>query len=78
MAKDDFHVIVYQILAYLYHCLKNDVDVDTKMLSADSPYFIVHSKPLSNRYWCQYAKKLCPVDTGNLRNWLTARNLTWK
>ena len=24
MAKDDYQVIVYQILAYLYNCLKKD------------------------------------------------------
>lgn len=52
MAKDDFHVIVYQILSYLYQCLKSGMDIDTKMLSADSPYFTVHGKPLSDRYWC--------------------------
>lgn len=52
MAKDDFHVIVYQILSYLYQCLKKGVDIDTKMLSANSPYFIVHGSPLSDRYWC--------------------------
>lgn len=28
MAANDYHVIVYQILAYLYACLKDGVDVD--------------------------------------------------
>ena len=28
MAANDYHVIVYQILAYLYSCLKDGVDVD--------------------------------------------------
>ncbi len=32
MAKDDYHVIVYQIIAYLYQCLKNGNDVDTRLL----------------------------------------------
>lgn len=52
MAKDDFHVIVYQILSYLYQCLKNGAEVDTKMLAADSSYFTIYGKPLSDRYWC--------------------------
>lgn len=52
MAKDDFHVIVYQILAYLYQCLKSGETVDTKLLGKDSPYFIADGKPLGDRYWC--------------------------
>lgn len=28
MAKDDYHVIVYMILKYLYQCLKNGIDVE--------------------------------------------------
>ena len=28
MAANDYHVIVYQILAYLYACLKDGVDID--------------------------------------------------
>lgn len=31
MAKDDYHVIVYQILAYLYQCLKKGEQVNTKI-----------------------------------------------
>lgn len=52
MEKDDFHVIVYQILAYLYQCQKKGEAVDPKRLGADSAYFIVDGKPLSDRYWC--------------------------
>ena len=37
MAKDDYYVIVYQILAYLYRCLKEGENVDGKMLQWDSP-----------------------------------------
>ena len=36
MAKDDYHVIVYQILAYLYGCLKNGEDVDPELLESDA------------------------------------------
>ena len=52
MAKDDYHVIVYQILAYLYQCLKAGEDIDPKMLGKDSPFFIVNGQGLSDRYWC--------------------------
>lgn len=36
MARDDYHVIVYQILAYLYQCLKNGSPVDVFMLEPGS------------------------------------------
>lgn len=52
MAKDDYHVIVYQILAYLYQCLKSGEKVDTKMLCNDSAFFVVDGKALSDKYWC--------------------------
>lgn len=51
MAKDDYHVIVYQILAYLYQCLKTGKDVDSKMLSVDSVYFLVNEQKIHRRYW---------------------------
>ena len=36
MARDDYYVIAYQILSYLYQCLKNGREVDVKMLQPDS------------------------------------------
>ncbi len=51
MAKDDYHVIVYQILAYLYQCLKKGIDVDTKMIGIDSDYFKVNDQSINKRYW---------------------------
>lgn len=40
MAKDDYHVIVYQILSYLYTCLKKDLPVNDDNLSwQGSKYF---------------------------------------
>lgn len=39
MAKDDFHVIVYQLLAYLYTCLKRVEEPDPKRLCADNDFF---------------------------------------
>ena len=32
MAKDDYHVIVYQVLAYLYQCIKKGESVESKNL----------------------------------------------
>lgn len=52
MAKDDFHVIVYQILAYLYQCLKYGEDIDPRMISIDSDYFKVNDQGINKKYWC--------------------------
>ncbi len=46
MAKDDYHVIVYQILAYLYQCLKKGEDVDPRQISCKSDFFHINK-----RYW---------------------------
>ena len=46
MAKDDYHVIVYQILSYLYQRLKKGEAVDGKALAHDGPLFSVNKK-----YW---------------------------
>lgn len=51
MAKDDFHVIVYQILAYLYQCLKRGEDIDPQMIGADSGLFKVNGQVINKRYW---------------------------
>lgn len=45
MAKDDYYVIVYQILSYLYRCLKSGTDVDVSRLSPQMLYGI------SRKYW---------------------------
>lgn len=46
MARDDYHAIVYQILAYLYTQLKAGEPVDGELLEADSKYINVNEK-----YW---------------------------
>lgn len=47
MAKDDYHVIVYQILAYLYQCLKKGIRVNGRNLSyEESKYF-----DINRGYW---------------------------
>lgn len=40
MAKDDYHVIVYQILSYLYQQLKAGNPINEQMLSADALFGI--------------------------------------
>lgn len=46
MARDDYHVIVYQILSYLYVKLKEGEAVDERFLKHDGPYF-----QINERYW---------------------------
>lgn len=46
MAKDDYYVIAYQILAYLYQRLKKGEDVDPAFLQHDSRLFRINQ-----RYW---------------------------
>jgi len=46
MAKDDYYVIVYQILAYLYKCLKEGKPVDGNMIRHDGELFAINE-----RYW---------------------------
>ena len=48
MAKDDYHVLVYQILSYLYQRLKQGENVQEAMLLPNSPLFPVK---LNKRYW---------------------------
>lgn len=53
MAANDYHVIVYQILAYLYAQLKKGEAVDEKYLRYDGEMFsIPHS------YWLYIMKSL--------------------
>lgn len=42
MAKDDYYVIVYKILAYLYIQLKHGEAVDPKMISYDGKLFNIN------------------------------------
>ncbi len=46
MAKDDYYVIVYKILAYLYIQLKNGEDIEADMLTHDGKLFKINKK-----YW---------------------------
>lgn len=46
MAKDDYHVIVYRILAYLYKCLKSGHRPSLDYLQYDTDDF-----PIGKSYW---------------------------
>ena len=46
MARDDYHVIVYQILSYLYNCLKNGKRIDAQKISHENEYFVINEA-----YW---------------------------
>ena len=46
MAKDDYYVIVYKILAYLYMKLKSGETVEPEMLMYDGELFNINRK-----YW---------------------------
>lgn len=46
MAKDDYYVVVYQILSYLYQRLKKGEDVDPRQISVKSDFFRINK-----RYW---------------------------
>lgn len=46
MVKDDYDVIVYQILAYLYNCLKKDITIDSQYLQAQGELFNIN-----DTYW---------------------------
>ncbi len=47
MAKDDYHVIVYQILTYLYQRLKKGERLEASMLDYKSPLF----EKINRQYW---------------------------
>lgn len=61
MAKDDYHVIVYQILAYLYTKLKAGEPVDEAYLKHDSPYLGINEV-----YWTYIIENL--VKSGLIEN----------
>lgn len=46
MAKDDYHVIVYNILAYLYQCLKHGEKPDESKLRCNGKFL-----DINETYW---------------------------
>lgn len=55
MAKDDYHVIVYQILAYLYQCLKKGIPVNGRNLSYQESKFF----DINKNYWSYIIVNMC-------------------
>ena len=59
MAKDDYHVIAYQILAYLYQRLKKGEEVDPSALRSNGGLIRANE-----RYWAyrflKEAKEITP------------------
>ena len=53
MSKDDYHVIVYQILSYLYVQLKAGEPVDGDFIKNDSTYL-----QINERYWVYVIENL--------------------
>ena len=56
MARDDYHVIVYQILSYLYITLKEGKPVDPSLLEFQSKYL-----GINQTYW-QYIMENLMLD----------------
>ena len=46
MARDDYHVVVYQILSYLYQCLKLGKKIDEKCINNNNIYISINVE-----YW---------------------------
>ena len=46
MSKDDYFVLVYRILTYLYYCLKEGIAPDMEYLTFNTKYF-----PICESYW---------------------------
>ena len=53
MAKDDYFVLVYKILKYLYKCLKSGASPDFNYLTYETKDFPVHKE-----YWEYIIEKL--------------------
>ena len=53
MVRDDYFVIVYQILSYLYQQLKDGKDIKVDMLKEDGPLFSIN-----HNYWVFIMKSL--------------------
>lgn len=85
MAKDDYHVIVYKILAYLYMRLKKGEPIEAEMLMYDGGLF-----QINREYWVYiienlleegYIKGISNPTTGNgyyIREQLPACSITPK
>ena len=55
MARDDLHVIVYQILSYLYQQMKEGREVDEKKIDEHAPAVLldIHHVGAAQPWLCQ-------------------------
>ena len=60
MAKDDYYVIAYKILAYLYSQLKKGEKVDAEMIKSDGKLF-----QINQTYWTYIISNM--IDQGYIR-----------
>lgn len=60
MAKDDYFVLAYKILSYLYTKMKEGENIDPEIIKADSAYIRVNE-----RYWAEVMAML--QDQGYIR-----------
>lgn len=44
MSKDEYHVMAYKLLRYLYDCLRKDEKPNNNLIKADTKYFPVGEK----------------------------------
>lgn len=65
MAKNDYYVIVYKILAYLYSRLKSGLPIEPEMLMYDGGMF-----QINRTYWVYIIQNM--VDQGYIRGILNA------
>lgn len=66
MAKDDYYVIVYKILAYLYSQLKKGEPIEAEMLEHDGRLFQINEK-----YWTYIMQNM--LDQGFIRGVVQSR-----
>lgn len=85
MAKDDYHVIVYKILAYLYSCLKKGENPEKEYLLCDGALFNIHHDYwlyiIENLVSAEYIKGITEIKVGNgyyIKNQLSACQITPK
>lgn len=53
MAKDDYEVVMYKILKYLYECMKNDREAELEHFAWNSKMF-----DIPQNYWCEIIASL--------------------
>lgn len=53
MSRDDYHVVAYLILSYLYECLKNGARPDEAQIKHDAPNIAI---PYT--YWAYIIRRL--------------------